>query len=67
MQIRQKYTSRLPATPCTPAMRAELERASIKAGCTLAEMQRAAVSLFLTQIGTESTDNDTDSVKEQES
>jgi dsDNA-binding SOS-regulon protein len=44
---RAKLTSSLPPTPCTPDMRARVEKISKDKGVSLAEIQRDAIALFL--------------------
>lgn len=67
MELRRKFSSRLPATPCTPEMRQAVEELALKENCDMSEIHRAALSLFLLKYGTESTNFDTETVKEQAS
>lgn len=53
-----KYPDQLPATPCTPAMRAEIERVARARGDSLAEVQRDAISLFLSVNSSNAIDED---------
>lgn len=54
-------TERLPATPCTPQMRQEMENIARIQGISLADLQRQAVSLFLENFDTKSISHDTES------
>ncbi len=49
MQVnpRGNLTKRLPATPCTPEMREAIVEVAEKRSTSVAEIQRAAFSLFL--------------------
>ncbi len=47
MPKHKKLTAQLPATPCTPALRAQLESYAEKEGRALADVQREAITLFL--------------------
>ncbi len=42
-----KLVAMLPATPCTPEMRKEVEDYVTSAGMSFAELHRAAIELFL--------------------
>lgn len=46
---RVRFDSLLPATPCTPKMREEMQELAKREGVSLAELQRAAFSLFLSE------------------
>lgn len=43
------FTELLPATPCTPGMREAVLDIALSKGVSLAEVQRDAISLFLTE------------------
>ena len=51
----KKLTERMPATPCSPEMRAAMEKIARERGIALAELQREAVALFLSKIDTNTT------------
>lgn len=44
---RERYSAKLPATPCTPSMREIVQTVAQKEGVTLAELQRFAIDFFL--------------------
>lgn len=46
---RLRFGSELPATPCTPAVREAMEKIADSRNTTLAEIQREAVDLYLSQ------------------
>lgn len=46
---RVRLDALLPATPCTPQMREKMRELAQREGASLAELQRAAFSLFLSQ------------------
>lgn len=50
---RKYYTSQLPATPCTTDMRKKMESVALSKGVSLAEIQRVAIDIFLSQLATE--------------
>lgn len=47
--VRERYKSRLPATPCTMEMRDSIKKIAQKQGITIAEVQRFALDFFLTE------------------
>lgn len=47
--MKKQYTQNLPPTPCTPEMRAQVEEFAGREGKSLAEIQRTAMSLFLSR------------------
>jgi hypothetical protein len=47
---RTKLIEQLPPTPCTKEMRAEVDALAEKMGLSIAEIQRRALSLFLSAI-----------------
>jgi hypothetical protein len=42
-----KYESMLPATPCSPELRKQIEQAAKQRGVSIAEIQREAFTFFL--------------------
>jgi dsDNA-binding SOS-regulon protein len=52
-----RYTQFLPSTPCKPEMRDEMLELARKKGVSLAELQREAFSLFLSQNYSNAIDN----------
>lgn len=62
----RRLKARLPATPCTPEMRASFEALARENDCDLADIQREAFSFFLRSLDTERTHNDTSKCHEQE-
>lgn len=51
---KQPMEARLPVTPCSADMRAQMYEAAKKLGISLAEAQRRAFSLFLSKTDTNS-------------
>lgn len=47
---RVRFDATLPATPCTPEMREKMQEVAQREEMSLAEVQRAAFSLFLSEI-----------------
>lgn len=59
LALKKRLTARLPATPCTQQMRDAFEKLAKENDCDLAELQRAAFSLFLSSSDTRSISIDT--------
>ena len=64
LPLRKRLSARLPATPCTQEMRDAMVKLAHENQCDLAELQRAAFSLFLLSPDTKSVTDDTNNVKE---
>lgn len=47
IEKRVRFDAQLPATPCTPEMRKRIQELAQREGMSMAEIQRAALSLFL--------------------
>lgn len=45
--VRERYKSRLPATPCTAELRDSIKNVALKQGIPIAELQRFAFRFFL--------------------
>lgn len=58
---RSRYTSQLPATPCTDKMRQDVERVASITGTSFAEIQRQALLFFLDKIDSEAITHDSGS------
>jgi hypothetical protein len=54
---RKKLTERLPATPCTPAMRDAVFAVAEDQGRSIADIQRDAITLFLRKNGSKTIKN----------
>lgn len=66
MRTKKKILSaQLPATPCTPEMRDNLVKVAEQQGRSLADLQRSAISLFLSaSVGMSNNNVDDTSIKE---
>lgn len=65
MSRKAKLTAQLPSTPCTPEMREKVVKISDELGISIAEIQRDAISLFLSKLGSKRTINDSNAHKRQ--
>lgn len=64
MSYRKKYTAQLPPTPVTPQMRERVESFAQEMRLSLSEVQREALSLFLSKNDSKKVKNASKTVKE---
>lgn len=61
-----KYLDQLPATPCTPEMRESITVLARAKGVSLAEIQRQAFSLFLSENYSITIEKHSENIEEEE-
>lgn len=58
MRTKKRMSALLPPTPCTPEMREQMVMIAGMQGRSIADIQRDAISLFLSNIGSKTINND---------
>jgi len=63
LKLKKNFDSQLPATPCYLDVRKQMVEIAKREGVSLAEVQRAAFSLFLSTFSSNYSNDDTESSK----